>query len=85
MSVDFSKIYKRLSTTTWSVHDCGTVLDPDLDNRWCNKWRSTTRDVSSWWVPPFNVRMNEITFLDRMEVRIFSVPDNKYLIGGSYS
>ena len=61
------------------------VLDPDLDNRWCNKWRSTTRDVNSWWVPPFNVRMNKITLLDRMEVRIFSIPDDKYLIGGFYS
>jgi len=52
MSADFSKIYKRLSTTTWFVRDCyGTLIDVDRDNRWCNRWRCTTKDVSSWWVP----------------------------------
>ena len=27
MSADFSRIYKKLLTTTWFVHDCDVLLD----------------------------------------------------------
>ena len=29
---------------------------------------------------PFHARTNGITFLDRMQVRVFPTPDNRYLI-----
>jgi len=30
------------------------LLDVDQDSRWCNKWGSTIKDVSLWWVPPLS-------------------------------
>jgi len=42
---DFSKIYKRLSTTTRFVREFDTLLNVDKANRWCNKWRFTIKDA----------------------------------------
>ena len=52
MSVGFLRIYKRLSMTTWFVHHYDSLPDIDQDNRWCNRWKSTIKGVSSWYVFP---------------------------------
>ena len=31
--------------TTRFVHDLDALLDVDEDDRWCNKWRFTSKDV----------------------------------------
>ena len=51
MSMGSSKIYGKPSATTWFVRDRDTLLEVDQGNRWCNKWRSTIKDVRSWLVP----------------------------------
>jgi hypothetical protein len=80
MSLEFSKIFKRLSTTTWFVCGRDPLLDVDQDHRWSNKWRSSVKDVSLWWVPPsFRGWVNRINFLDRIQVRSFSALDDKCL------
>ena len=55
MSADFSKIFKRLSTTTWFVRDYyGALPDFNQYDRWSNKWRSTIKGINLWWVPPLS-------------------------------
>jgi len=54
ISLDFLKIYRRLSMTTWFVHNFDPLLGADHNNRWYNKWQSMIKDVNSWCVlPPF--------------------------------
>ena len=45
-SADFLKIYKRLLTTTWFVHNCNGLPGVNQDYRQCNKWQSTIKGVS---------------------------------------
>ena len=47
-STDSWKTYERPSTTTWFVHDHDILLYVYRGDRWCNKWRSTTKDVGLW-------------------------------------
>ena len=47
MCPTYSRIYGRPSSTSRFVHDLGAVLDVDRNNRWCNKWRSTSMRAPS--------------------------------------
>ena len=40
------KVWNWLFQTTRCVYDYGTLLDVDKANRWCNRWRSTTKDTN---------------------------------------
>ena len=62
VSTDFSKIYEMPSMIIWSVCGYEIHLNADLDNRWITKWRSTSKDANAWWVVPFHVRTNGVTF-----------------------